>query len=47
MEMNLETRMGREIVWGSFITVLGEDNYIVSDIQPPDQYLLVFPGARL
>lgn len=47
MEMNLETRMDREIAWGSFITVLREDNYILSDIQPPHQYLLVFPGTRL
>lgn len=45
--MNLETGMDWAIAWGVFITVLPADNYIVSDIQPPDQYLLVYPEARL
>lgn len=45
--MKLETGMYRVTARGVFMTVLPADNYIVSDIQPPDQYLLVYPEACL
>ncbi|KAG6358070.1 hypothetical protein INS49_013954 [Diaporthe citri] len=40
-------KSGNRDAWGAFITVLPVGNYIVSDVQPRDKSLLVFPEARL